>query len=53
MKELQKGGTFVAWVTRDRSGNLRWKNVHMFIMIWQVYHTQFMSVHNSWVYTIH
>jgi len=37
MKKLEKWGTSVASVTHDRSKNLRWKNFHIVIMIWQVY----------------
>jgi len=43
MKKLEKWVTFVASVTHDRSENFRWKNFHIFIMIWQVYHTKFMN----------
>ena len=43
MKKLEKWGTFVTSVTHDHSENLRWKNFHIFIMIWQVYHTKFMN----------
>jgi len=43
MKKLQKWGTFGALVTHDRSENLRLKIFHIFIMIWQVYHTKFMN----------
>jgi len=43
MKKLEKWGTFVASVTNDRGENLRWKNFHIFIMIWQVCHTKFMN----------
>jgi len=43
MKKLEKGGTFVTLVTDDCGENLRWKNFHIFIMIWQVYHTKIMN----------
>ena len=43
MKKLEKWGTFVTSVTHDHSEILRWKNFHIFIMIWQVYHTKFMN----------
>jgi len=43
MKKLETWGTFVASVTHDRSENLRWKNFHKFIMIWQVYQTKFIN----------
>jgi len=43
MKKLEKWRTFVASVTHDSSENLRWKNSHIFIIIWQVYHTKFMN----------
>ena len=43
MKKLEKWGTFIASVTHDRNENLHWKNFHIFIMIWQVYHTKFMN----------
>ena len=52
MKKLEKWGTFVASITNDRivasithdrSENSHWKNFHIFIMIWQVYHTKFMN----------
>ena len=36
MKKLENWGTYVAPVTHDRSENLRWKNFHIFIIIWQV-----------------
>jgi len=39
----QKWGTFVASVTHDCSENLRWKNFHIFIMIWQ------FTTQNSWM----
>jgi len=42
-QSLTCSGTFVASVTHDCSENLRWKNFHVFIMIWQVYHTKFMN----------
>jgi len=43
MKKLEKWDTFVTLVTHNRSENLRWKNFHVFIMIWQVYCTKFMN----------
>ena len=42
-KKLEERDTFVASVTHDHSENLHWKNFHMFIMIWHVYHTKFMN----------
>jgi len=38
-----KWGTFVASVIHDHSENLHWKNIHIFIMIWQVYRAKFMN----------
>jgi len=43
MKKREKWSTFVASVTHDISENLRWKNFHIFIMIWKVYHKRFMN----------
>jgi len=42
-KKLEKWGTSVITVTHNRSENLYWKFCHIFIMIWQVFHTNFMN----------
>jgi len=35
-EKTRKVGYFVASVTHDRSEKLRWKNFHIFTVIWQV-----------------
>jgi len=43
MKKLEKWGAFVTSVNHDRCENLCWKIFHVFVMIWQVYHTKFLN----------